>query len=103
MPANMDEAHFKERCYVAQLSAKVAAEQRKAVAELFNLLAEKMGPSNVRLSASSEWAKENGQHVFIELLAYYRHYIPQFSLLCSRFDADNLHYPPRNLSQSSKR
>ena len=75
MPTKLDEPLFKERCYIAQLSIKVVAELRQAEAQLFTLLAGRMGPSNVLLSASSEWAKENNQHTFIELLAYYRNYV----------------------------
>jgi hypothetical protein len=75
MPTDINEDHFKERCYVAQLSIKVVAEQRKAEADLFNMLAGKMGPSNVLLSVSSEWAKENSQLTFIKLLAYCRHHL----------------------------
>ena len=67
------------RCYVSQLSIKikikVVADLRKVEAELFDFLADKMGPSNVLLSAKSEWSKQNAQHTFIELLAYYRNYI----------------------------
>ena len=72
MPTKFDEPFFKERWNIAQLSVKVIAELRQAEAQLFDLLAGRMGPSNVLLSASSEWAKENNQHTFIELLAYYR-------------------------------
>ena len=75
MPTKLDEPLFKERCYIAQLSIKVVAELRQAEAQLFTLLAGRMGPSNVLLSASSEWAKENNQHTFVELLAYYRNYV----------------------------
>ena len=75
MPTKLDEPLFKERCYIAQLNIKVVAELRQAEAQLFTLLAGRMGPSNVLLSASSEWAKENNQHTFIELLAYYRNYV----------------------------
>ena len=56
MPTKLDEPLFKERCYIAQLSIKVVAELRQAEAQLFALLAGRMGPSNVLLSASSEWA-----------------------------------------------
>ena len=72
MPTKFDDPFFKERWNIAQLSVKVIAELRQAEAQLFDLLAGRMGPSNVLLSASSEWAKENNQHTFIELLAYYR-------------------------------
>jgi hypothetical protein len=61
--------------YASQLSIKVVADLRKVEAELFDFLADKMGPSNVLLSAKSEWSKQNAQHTFIELLAYYRNYI----------------------------
>ena len=72
MPTKFDEPYFKERWNIAQLSNKVMAELEQAKAQMFDLLAGRMGPSNVLLSASSEWAKENNQHTFIELLAYYR-------------------------------
>ena len=75
MPTKLDEPHFKEKSFLSQLSIKVRSELRKGEADLFDLLADKMGASNVLLSASSEWAKENGQHTFIELLAYYRNYV----------------------------
>ena len=58
---------------MAQLSIKIAAEQRKADAEMFQILAEAIGRNNVALSAKSEWSKENNQHNFVELLAFYRH------------------------------
>lgn len=74
-PTDMQAAHFKERCYVSQLSIKVVADLRKVEAELFDFLADKMGPSNVLLSEKSEWSRKNGQHTFIELLAYYRNHI----------------------------
>ena len=72
MPTKFDEPYFKERWNMAQLSVKVVAELEQAKAQMFDLLAGRMGQSNVLLSASSEWAKENNQHTFIELLAYYR-------------------------------
>ena len=72
MPTKFDEPYFKERWNIAQLSVKVVADLEQAKAQLFDLLAGRMGQSNVLLSASSEWAKENNQHTFIELLAYYR-------------------------------
>ena len=37
------------------------------------LSAEAIGRNNVALSAKSEWSKENNQHNFVELLAFYRH------------------------------
>jgi hypothetical protein len=52
------------------MSIKVVSEQRKARAELFDLLAAVMGPSQVLLSANSEWVKENGDHSFVELLSF---------------------------------
>ena len=72
MPTKFDEPYFKERWNIAQLSVKVVTELEQAKAQMFDLLAGRMGQSNVLLSASSEWAKENNQHTFIELLAYYR-------------------------------
>ena len=75
MPTDLQAPHFKERCLVSQLSIKVVADLRKVETELFDYLADKMGPSNVLLSEKSEWTKENGQHTFIELLAFYRNHI----------------------------
>ena len=72
MPTNFDEPFFKERWNLAQLSVKVVSELEQAKAQLFALLAGRIGPSNVLLSTSSDWAVENNQHTFIELLAYYR-------------------------------
>ena len=72
MPTTFNEPYFKERWNIAQLSVKVVAELKQAEKQLFDMLAAKIGQSNVLLSASSDWAKENDQHTFIELLAYYR-------------------------------
>ena len=74
-PTDIQEPHFKERCLISQLSIKVVADLRKVETELFDYLADKMGSSNVLLSEKSEWTKVNGQHTFIELLAYYRYHI----------------------------
>ena len=74
-PTDIQEPHFKERCLISQLSIKVVADLRKVETELFDYLADKMGSSNVLLSEKSEWTKVNGQHTFIELLAYYRRHI----------------------------
>lgn len=75
MPSDLQAPHFKEMCLVSQQSIKVVADLRKTETELFDYLAEKMGPSNVLLSEKSEWTKENKQHTFIELLAFYRSHI----------------------------
>lgn len=61
--------------YMSRLSIQVVADLRKVEEELFIFLADKMGSSNVSLSAKSEWSKKNAQHTFIELLAYYRNYL----------------------------
>ena len=49
------------------------AEEKKADAELFQILADAMGKNNVALSEKSEWSKKNNEHTFVELLAFYRH------------------------------
>ena len=74
-PTDIQEPHFKERRLMSQLSIKAAADLRKVETELFDYLADEMGSSNVLLSEKSEWTKVNGQHTFIELLAYYRYHI----------------------------
>lgn len=75
MPTDMQDPLFKEKCYLARLSIQVVADLRKLEEELFNVLAEKIGSSHVSLSSKSEWAKQNGKHTFIELLAYYQNHI----------------------------
>ena len=65
---------WKPKWEMAQLLIKVVAEEKKADAELFQILAEAIGKNNVALSEKSEWSKKNDEHTFVQLLAYYRGY-----------------------------
>ena len=93
---------WKPKWEMAQLQIEVVAEEKKADAELFQILAEAIGKNNVALSEKSEWSKKSNEHAFVEPLAFYRREVLSINPSCIAQVKEAAQYDTSKQSASTK-